>query len=66
MKITRKSSWSGITRTRNLPVTHEQLIMWERGGLIQNVMPQLNSEQREWLITGMTEEEWAELFGEED
>ena len=66
MKITRKSQYSGIVRTRNLPVTNEQIQSWEGGALIQNAMPQLNQEQREWLISGMTEDEWNELFGEEE
>ena len=64
MKITRKSPYSGITRTRDLPVTDEQLILWEKGALIQVVMPQLNEEQREWLISGMTEDEWQECFND--
>lgn len=34
-------------------------------GLIQNVFPELNADQREFLLTGLTPEAWNELFGGE-
>lgn len=33
---------------------------------MQNIFPQLNAEQREFLMTGSTQQEWDELFGTED
>ena len=65
MKITKTSVLSGITRTRNLPITQEQYDVWQKGGLIQNVMGNLTVSDREWLISGATEEEWQE-FEEEN
>lgn len=62
MRITRRSSWSGITRTRDLPITSEQYGAWQNGMLIQRAMPQLSAEDREWVITGVTEAEWQEMF----
>lgn len=66
MKITKVSMTSRIERTRNLPVTPDQIAAWEGGALIQNVMPHLSEDDREWLISGMTPEEWHEVFGEDD
>jgi hypothetical protein len=67
MFITRQSQWSGITRTLDIPVTHEQLYEWQqRGAMIQNAMPNLTAAQREFLMTGVTEEEWKEMWGKED
>ena len=66
MKITRTSVQSGITRTIDLPVTEEQIKRWEDGEHIQNVMPELSADQREFLITGITAEEWDELFPPEE
>ena len=66
MKITKTSVLSGITRTRNLPITQEQYDVWQKGGLIQNVMGHLSAGDREWLISGATEEEWNELFEENE
>ena len=58
MIITRKSIVSGIERSMDLPITEEQIKRWQDGELIQRVMPHLNDSQREFLITGMTDEEW--------
>lgn len=62
MLITRQSTWSGKVRTLDIPVTYEQLYEWERGTLIQNAMPNLTADQREFLMTGITAEEWDEMF----
>ena len=66
MKITRTSIFSGNTNTMELNVTQEQLTAWESGVHIQQAMPQLNAEEREFVKTGMTPTEWNELFGEEE
>ena len=63
MTITRKSSLTGITRTKEINVTEEQLLAWEMGELIQNAMPQLSADDREFVKTGSTGEEWDQLFG---
>jgi hypothetical protein len=63
MKVTRTSMFSGITRTIDLPVTEEQIARWERGELIQTAMPNLSPDQREFIMTGVTKEEWEEEFG---
>ena len=62
MKITRKNMFTGVTRTIDLPITEEQLTLWEEGMLIQKAMPNLSPDQREFIMTGMTSEEWDEAF----
>jgi hypothetical protein len=47
----------------DLDVTQEQLDDWKSGTLIQNAMPQLSPDEREFLMTGVTKEEWDETFG---
>lgn len=66
MLITRKSLFSGVTRTIDLPVTSEQLMRWANGELIQNAFPHLDADQREFLLTGATKEEWDAAFADED
>lgn len=66
MKITKINPITGKENTLDIPVTEEQLMAWENGGLIQNVMPNLNADQREFLISGMTPGQFEELFPEED
>jgi hypothetical protein len=63
MKITRKSPLTGITRSKEIDVTIAQILAWEEGELIQNAMPQLSADDREFVKTGITGEEWDQLFG---
>lgn len=61
MKITRTSRLTGNTTVMDLPITKAQLSDWVDGSLIQDVMPQLSAEEREFIMTGITPEEWATL-----
>jgi len=66
MKITRTSLFTGIERTLDLPITEAQLSKWEAGALIQKAMPELTADEREFIMTGVTAQEWAGEFGDED
>lgn len=67
MRVTRQSRFTGNLNTMDLPVTPQQLDRWyAKQGLIQDIFPDLNSEQREFLMTGCTPEEWAKVFPPED
>lgn len=46
----------------DLPVTQRQIDMWQSGMCIQDCMPHLEIEQREFLITGMSIEEQRNFF----
>ena len=63
MKITRTSAFTGVTRTLDMPVTHDQITRWMSGELIQDAMPDLTHAQREFIKTGITAEEWDSTFG---
>ena len=65
MLITRKSLISGDINTMSLPITEEQYNAWEQGTLVQDAMPHLTPDEREFVMTGITPTEWAETFGEE-
>ena len=65
MLITRRSPLSGKVNTRDIPVTEAQLANWEAGMLIQNAMPNLSADDREFIKTGITPEEWDAALGEE-
>ena len=54
---------SGITRTLDLPVTQEQLDNYAQGALLQNAFPNLSADEREFIKSGITTEEWESLFG---
>ena len=66
MKITRTSIFTGIERTLDLPITESQIAEWKAGGLIQDVMPNLTASQREFVMTGVTDEEWDNEFGTDE
>lgn len=67
LTITRTSITSGRRNTMTLPVTRAQLARHGAGGsLIQDVFPDLTGDQREFILSGMTPEEWAGLFPPED
>lgn len=63
MQITKASRISGTVYTMELDITSEQLARIEAGiELIQNIVPHLSSDEREFLITGITPQEWDKLF----
>lgn len=64
MLITRKSPFTGKEATLDIPCTEEQLQRWKNGEYIQNAMPNVSAEHREFLMTGTTPEEWNQIFGE--
>lgn len=67
MLITKRSLLTGKTHEREIDVTHRQLNRWLiEGELIQNAMPHLSADDREFLISGTTPEEWDDKFGAED
>ena len=70
MNITKKSSLSGIEHTMNINITEEELFRIENRynskELIQNIVPNLTMDEREFLMTGITNEEWVNTFGEEE
>jgi len=39
----------------------DQYDAWKGGELIQNAMPNLSADEREFLMTGITPEEWATM-----
>lgn len=65
MLITRKSPFNGNINTKEIPVTEVQIANWEAGMLIQNAMPNISADDREFIMTGITPEEWKAIFGEE-
>ena len=66
MEITRISMYSGIMRSRMLDITEEHLEAYRNGALIQNAFPDLSDDDREFFLTGITRNEWIEMFSEEE
>jgi hypothetical protein len=63
MIIERKSPISGKINQMELDITDEQLAQYQAGkSLIQDVFPNLTPDEREFIKTGITPDEWEQAF----
>lgn len=68
----RRSDISGDFNGMDLPISQEKLKHWceiahsPNRPLIQEFFPELNNDQREFILTGITPAEWDEYLREED
>lgn len=63
MIIERTSPLTGKKHKRDLDITLTQLNLWEsKRLLIQDAFPDLSAEDREFIMTGITPEEWDDAF----
>lgn len=69
MIIVKTSRVSGLENFMDLDITSNQLDRinnrFDTKELIQNIVPNLTSSEREFLMTGITEQEWNHLYGQE-
>ena len=50
--------------TMEIDITQEQLDAWHNGMLIQEAMPNISAEEREFIMTGTTPEDWSKMNDE--
>ena len=62
LEIIRKSPVSGLTNVLRVVVTPAQLAAYKGGALIQEAFPHLDADQREFIISGCTAEDWAKMY----
>ena len=63
MEITMASAATGSVNTMTINVTEQQLANYTHSRMcIQDALPHLSADEREFLITGMSEAEQAELY----
>ena len=65
MKITRRCPFTGEHHTWDIAVTEQQLLAWQNGKLIQDAMPDLTADEREFIMSGIVPEQWNRIFGKE-
>jgi plasmid replication initiation protein len=68
MLITRTSQISGIERTLNLNITEEEWENYQKEDRFhtQHCFPNLSPSDREFILSGITEEEWNEHITDEE
>lgn len=65
-RFTRTSSFSGEVNSLDITLDMGDYHEWAvAGSNIQRAMPYLTADEREFLMTGITAEEWEESFGED-
>ena len=59
LAITRKSILTGIERTKYFDITQAMLDAYNAGSIVvQDCFPKLTSSEREFIMTGITDEEF--------
>jgi hypothetical protein len=66
MIIKRTSPLTGKSHEKDIDIHPEQYKKWQEGMLIQEAMPDVDIHDREFIISGITKEEWDELYNEEE
>lgn len=65
MKLT-KTNFLGKTNTMQLNISEEEFEecnkKYQSGMAVQDAFPMLNANEREFILTGLTPEEWNEIF----
>lgn len=66
MQITIKSQFTKKLNTMDIPITQEQYnsFMFDPRP-IQKIFPNLSADEREFILTGTTQEEWDKMFGKD-
>jgi hypothetical protein len=67
--ITRRSPFTQKVNTMEIPLSpsefEKRATLWQTGMLIQDAFPMLSADEREFIKTGITPEEWDQMFGED-
>lgn len=62
MNVYRISQLTGEGHIMQLDITQDQLDRFEAGELVQKVFPHLTAPEREFLLSGITQDEWDAYF----
>ena len=61
-----RSCLTGQVSSMVLEITEAQVYDWVNGASIQDAMPHMPPEDREFLMTGITAKEWDSMFSDEE
>jgi len=59
--IERKSPLTGKVNAMEITMDPADYLAWERGALIQEAFPYLTTDEREFIKTGMIDDEWDRM-----
>jgi hypothetical protein len=64
MIIVRQSPLTRKINAMDLDITPRQLFAWKSGTLAQDAFPNLSPDEREFVISGLTADDWNALYGD--
>ena len=71
INVTRIHFISGRKITKELPITAEKMAEWDSYGKgnhsrpkIQDFFPELSDSNREFILTGLSDDDWDDLYAE--
>ena len=68
VEVVRTSPLTGNVNKMYLDITQEQIAEWnapaQERRLIQDIFPNLNEDEREFIMTGYTIQDWKTIYGE--
>lgn len=63
-RVTVQNHMTGIFNSRNIELPNEGVAQYLSGScMIQDAFPKVSPDEREFIMTGITSEEWNKLFG---
>lgn len=65
MQIRKISMFSGKEHIKEIDVTPEQMNQYHHGAHLHVAFPNLSADDREFIHTGCTKEEWDDIFPKE-
>ena len=66
-EVVRVSPLTGNTNVMYMDITDDQINEWNdanRTRLIQDIFPNLNDDEREFIMTGYTVSDWRAIYGD--
>ena len=63
--IERTSPFTGRVNEMDIELDPMDYVAWKNGALIQEALPYLTTDEREFIKTGITPQDWAKEFGPE-
>lgn len=72
MLLTKKSNLTGKVTSQEINVSEDKIMQWEsmqgmrNRPLIQELFPELNAQEREFIMNGISAAEWDKYMGEDE
>jgi len=69
MQVSKMSPFTGNINTMTLDISPNQMAEFSdprRTRLVQDIFPNLSQDEREFIMSGTTPDDWKQMFGEDE